>query len=144
MRNKTYVIILFIILMFQSCAALTVPQQDLSRADNLFSSKKYGDALAVYRKILRDYPGSHAAAEAQFSIAYTLICPDNSDMDYEQALVEFDKFIKLYPDDSMAYEADNWRMLLKTLSDARKENVKLNSKIDQLKQLDIRREKMSR
>lgn len=144
MRNKSYVIILFIILIFQSCAALPVPEQELSHADNLFSSKKYNDALTGYRKVLQDYPGSHAAAEAQFSIAYTLICSDNSDMDYEQALEEFDKFIKLYPDDSMVYEANNWRTLLKTLSDARKENLRLNSKIDQLKQLDIRREKMSR
>jgi outer membrane protein assembly factor BamD (BamD/ComL family) len=143
MKRNSFIII-FVILIFQSCATLTGAERELYSADSLFNESKYDEAITGYKKVISDYPNTHAAAEAQFSIGYALVYYDNPGMDYSQALEEFDTFIKLYPYDNLVYEAKNWYSILKTLNDTIKDNVRLNSNIEQLKQLDIRREKMSR
>lgn len=142
--KKSLFAILFIVFTLQACATTTAANHALYDADSLFRAQKYDDAIAAYRKLLKNYPGSHVSADAQFAIAYILIDPDNPDMDYSQAMSEFGEFIRSYPDDPRVQEARNWYMILKTLNDTRKENARLNNSIRQLQQLDIRREKMSR
>ena len=143
MKRVVYVL-LTLALILQSCATMTGANRALYNADSLFTGKKYSQAIYTYKDIIRDYPGSSIAADAKFAIAYILIDSDNPDANYEQALVEFDEFIRSYPYDPRVQEAKNWYAALKAFNDIKKENVRLNKNIQQLKELDIRREKMSR
>lgn len=133
--------LLFMILL-QTCATTMTPREsELSIADNFFKAGEYDQAITAYKKVLQQNPDTDRAADAQFSIAYTLVYYDNPKINYPLALVEFKKFITLYPDDNRAEEAQNWYQVLKALNDAKGENAVLSNKIQQLKQLDIQRER---
>ncbi len=142
---KQYGILVAFIILVQSCAtAMTPIQSPLYHADNLFRARKYEAALAAYRDILGTNRDPAVDADAQFSIAYTLIYYDNPALNYTKAMDEFGKFLLSYPHDSRYDEAQSWFMLLRALSETRRENTILNKKIEQLKQLDIRRERSLR
>ncbi len=123
---------------------LTGPELEYQNAAALVKEKKYQEALAVYRGISTNSPQSPVAADAFFEAAYLLVFYDNPQKDYNQALSGFDEFIKRYPDHAKAEDAQNWRAVLKTILDTRKENERLLKNIEQLKKLDIRHEERRR
>ncbi len=65
---------------------MTPHQTELYNADNLFNARKYDDAITAYKKILQKHPDPVVAADAQFSIAYTLIYYDNPNINYTLAM----------------------------------------------------------
>lgn len=84
--------------------------------------------------MLQENPDSLYASDARFGLAMTpLVAADNPQIDYAQALHEFEAFYTLYPRDWRAPEARNWIAVLKTLN-------KSSRSIEQLQQLDIRQE----
>jgi TolA-binding protein len=119
---------------------LTGPESEYQDALNRVKEKKYQEALSICRKIASDSPQSPVAADAFYETAYLLVFYDNPQKDYNQALSGFDEFLKRYPDHAKAEDARNWRGVLKTILDARKENEHLIKNIEQLKKLDIRHE----
>jgi outer membrane protein assembly factor BamD (BamD/ComL family) len=119
--------------LLSACASLTGPGREVYAANNLVENKKYGEAVSIYRKVLRDHPDALSAADARFALATTLAYYENPQRDYAQALQEFDEFVRLYPDDSRYRKAQNWRHVLRALHDSRKS-------IEDLKKLDIRHE----
>ncbi len=119
---------------------LTGPEQEYQNAAALVKEKRYQEALAVYRGIWTNSPQSPMASDALFQTAYLLVFYDNPQKDYNQALSGFDEFLKRYPDHAKAEDARNWRIVLKTILDARKENERLTKKIEELKKLDIKHE----
>ena len=128
--------LLLTVVAFTGCATLANigRSPDLRAADTLFSERKYGEASAAYRALLRTNSGNSTAAAARYSLAYTLAYYDNPQRDYGQALVEFEEFLRLYPDHRKAQDAKNWRQVLKTVET-------LNKSIEQLKKLDKELEK---
>ncbi len=120
-------------LLLSSCAALTPTGRELREADGQFQDRKYGDAAASYRRVIRENSSSTSTAEARFNLARTLAWHDNPQRDYAAAFLEFDEFLRLYPDHALAPEARNWRLVLKTVDDLKKS-------LDQLKKLDIKHE----
>lgn len=126
-------LVLLTILFFPACAYVTGSGMDMRAANSLVQNKKYPEAVSAYRKIVLDHPDSSAAADAQYGLAMALADYANPQRDYTQALLEFDAFVRLYPDDARFRDAQNWRHVLKTLTD-------LNKSIEQLKRLDIRHE----
>jgi len=126
--------------LLSACITLTGPRRELHTADLLFNEKRYGEAITAYGQVLKDYPNSSCAADARFSLAYTLAFYDNPQRDYSRALHEFDEFIKAYPADERVQEAQNWCHIIKTLSDTKKDNERLNKSIEDLKRLDIKQE----
>ncbi len=142
---KHYGVVLACIVVLQSCAtAITSNQARLYHADNLFKARRYEAAIAAYRNVLKSNPGPSVAADAQFSIASTLVYYDNPALNYTQAMDEFGKFLTLYPHDGRYEEAQSWYMVLKALNETKRENALLYKKIEQLKQLDIQRERSLR
>ncbi len=119
---------------------LTGPELEYQNAAALVKEKKYQEALAEYRKIATDSPESSVAGDSLFEAAYLQIFYDNPEKNYSQALSGFDEFLKRYPDHAKAEDARNWRGVLKTILDTRKENEHLLKNIEQLKNLDIRHE----
>lgn len=109
-------------------------------AQKLIREKRYPEALASLEKTLQEEPGPSQAAEAKYLIAMVYVAGDNPRRDYARALTEFDEFLQLYPGHEKAPEAKSWKVAIKTLLDARKENENLNKKIEGLKQLDVRQE----
>jgi outer membrane protein assembly factor BamD (BamD/ComL family) len=123
---------------------VTGPEADYQKAALSVKEKRYHEAIAAYRKIAADAPQSPVAADALFEAAYLQTFYENAQKDYAQALQGFEDFLKRYPGHLKAAEARNWRVVLKTILDARKENDRLNRSIEELKQLDIRHEERRR
>lgn len=123
---------------------VTVPEADYRKAALFVKEKKYHEAIAAYRKMAADAPQSPVAADALFEAAYLQTFYENPQKDYAQALQGFEDFLKHYPGHAKAAEARNWRVVLKTILDARKENDRLNRSIEELKKLDIRHEERRR
>ncbi len=141
------------------CARITEQQDtEFYRADNFLKEKKYSEAIAAYRSILKEPVTSERAANAQFSLALALAYYDNPGKDYALALQEFNAFLRLYPNNGKESEARQWQSLLKLIADLKKENdllsrssedlkkenERLSKSIEQLKQLDIQHEERRR
>ncbi len=150
---RRYSMLVVIFIFMASCSTLLVPhgstylepaKADLVRANKLFQEDKYDDAILAYRRALKNKPDEETAANAQYGIAYTLVYCDNPDRAYTVARVEFKKFITLYPKDPRYQEARSWYLALKAFCDTKQEKENLNKDIEQLKQLDIRREEMKK
>jgi outer membrane protein assembly factor BamD (BamD/ComL family) len=124
--------------------SVTGPEADFRKADSLEKEKKYPDAIAAYRKIIKDYPQSPVAADALFSIAHLQAFYDNPQRDYAQALVDYEDFEKRYPNHEQIQEAKNWETVLKLILDTKKENNRLRKSIEQLENIDIRHEENRR
>ncbi len=141
-------IVLIALVVFPGCIPpSSPPARELTELDveyqnaaALVKEKKYQEAIVAYRKIVAESPQSQEAADALFETAYLYVFSDNPQKDYGQALAGFDEFLKRYPDHAKARDARNWRVVLKTILDARKENEHLIKNIEELKKLDIRHE----
>lgn len=140
MNIRTLLIALVSVFSLSACAYLSAPCREARQADGLAQDKRYSEAAAAYRKVLRESPDSRAAADARFGLAVLLAYHDNPQRDYGQSLHEFEEFLRLSPEDKRAPEAQNWRQVLKALLEARKENERLNKNIEELKKLDIKHE----
>ncbi len=123
---------------------LTESESEYQDALNKVKEKKYQEALELCRKIVSDSPQSPVAPDALFEAAYLQVMYDNPEKDYGQALSGFDEFLKRYPDHAKVEDARNWRGVLKTILDAKKENERLLQNIEKLKKLDIRHEERRR
>jgi TolA-binding protein len=131
-----------------SCAPVqpTIPDAhhvangEFANAAAFVAEKRYQDAAEVYRKIAAEAQQSQLAGDAEFELAHLLICTDNPRKDYSLALSGFEDFLKHWPLHPKAADAENWRTVLRTLLDTKKENEHLNKSIEQLKKLDIRHE----
>jgi outer membrane protein assembly factor BamD (BamD/ComL family) len=121
---------------------LSVKVVELQNAENLFSQRKYSDAVNAYRKIVTASPAPTraVAANAQYGIAFTLAYYDNPQRNYAQAIQELDEFLRMYTTDSRVPEAQNLRFILQSCIDFKKDNEHLKKSIEQLKNLDIRHE----
>ncbi len=141
--------LLLVLAVTAGCATLDAGQKPslpspgrtpVEEAQKLIRDRQYADAVAALETYLDDDPVPTHGAEARYLIAMVYVAADNPRRDYARALSGFDEFLRLYPDHEKAPEAKSWKVALKTILDTRKENEKLNKKIEGLKQLDMRQE----
>ncbi len=124
--------------LISGCSALQVDQKALlDKGSALAEEKKFGEALQVYRTVVKIDPKSSVAEEAQYQIGYTLVNSANSGRDYDAALREFNRFLEQYPRSEHTPEVSSWVLLL---SDYRR----LLQHIQDLNELDIELEKKRR
>jgi len=117
------------------CARIVGGQDtEFYRADSYLKEKKYSEAVTAYRQIAKDTDNPERAANAQFALASTLACYDNSQKDYALSLQEFDEYLARFPDSDKAEEAQQWRSLLRMIVELKKENENLAKNIEQYKQ----------
>ena len=117
------------------CARIIGGQDtEMYRAETLLRERDYPEAIDAYRQIVKDTADPERAAHAQFALASALAYYDNSLKDYTAAYLEFDQFLKMYPDNEKANEARQWRSLLRTIVELERENENLNKSIEQYKQ----------
>lgn len=141
------ILVLIAIIALGGCASFKVtsaPDEDFQAAAAAVKDKRYQEAVTMFKNILVQSPQSDVAADAQFQIAYVQTLYDNPQKDYAKALQSFDEFIERYPGHAKLLDAENWRFILKTMLDLKKENDRLNRSIEQLKKLDIRHEEKRR
>ena len=142
------VLVLIVVVLLSGCAttppAATGTEAGYQSAAIFAKENKYPEAIAAYRKIADESPHSPLAADALFEAAHLQAFYDNPQKDYAQALAGFDEFLKRFPKHVKAREAKNWRVILKTIVDTKKENERLRQSIEQLNKLDIRHEERRR
>jgi outer membrane protein assembly factor BamD (BamD/ComL family) len=127
------------------------PEGEFQTAAVLMKEKKYGEAIALYRKISAESPGTQVAANAQYHIGLAYAFHDNTEKNCATAIQEFENFLRLNPSDSSAVEAQNWIATLKINLELKKQNEalkkeseQLRKSIEELKRLDIRHEERRR
>lgn len=146
-------IIVAAICCISGCAAITAnfstkgPDKEFQTAAALMKETKYSEAIALYRKIIAESPGTPLAANAQYHIGLAYAFHDNTEKNCATAIQEFEKFLRLNPSDSSAVEAQNWIATLKINLELKKQNESLKKEseqlrknIEELKRLDIRHE----
>ncbi len=80
--------------------------------------RQFDRAFEIFDKIEKNYPESKAAAAAMFMKAFTL---DNDLKKYEEARAAYEAFLKKYPNDDFA---DDAQFLLKNLGKSPEEIIK--------------------
>lgn len=145
MRLEVITVSMFVWL--SGCAPVAAPlhvipagEMRLHRVELSLKDKKYPNALAELKLIRSEYPGSPEAAYAHFETALIHAMPDNPELNFGEAIIEFESFRKLFPDDKRSRDAEAWISALTANMELKKENDKLNKNIEQLKRLDIRHE----
>lgn len=127
-----------------SCWSCAVPcrphDESFSSGLKLVREKKYQDAISSYDKLAKDSAGTGRGAAALFAAAELRAWYDNPGRDYAAAVQKFDEFLKQYPEHEKSREAQNWRHIIRTVLELRKENEHLTQNIEQLKRVDIRHE----
>jgi len=136
---------LFLVLLLTCCLSACAKYMadhdvDFVNANRFFNEKKYSEAIAAYDKIAKDSPRSELGARALYDAAFTHAFYDNPYKDYTLALQKFDEFLHIYPNNEKARDAQNWRHILSTVLEFKKENEHLTRSIEQLKKIDIRHE----
>ncbi len=137
------VIILLAVIWLSGCATTSVvngPERQFQDAAVSVKEKRYKEAVAAYKKIMADSPDSPLAADALFQLALVYAHHDNPQRDYVQATRAFAEFVKRYPDNARAEEAQTWVSVLKAYQELKKKNESLGKSIEELKRLDIRHE----
>jgi outer membrane protein assembly factor BamD (BamD/ComL family) len=137
------IIVLLGVLWFSGCTAMSVvtgPDKQFQDAAVSVKEKRYKEAAAAYKKITSESPDSELAADALFELALVTVHQDNPQRDYAQATRTFAEFVKRYPDNRRADEAQTWISVLKTVQELKKQNEHLNESIEEIKQLDIMHE----
>ena len=139
---RRFCILLLLSTCYLSACARTMTGRDVEfeNADKFIKEKRYTEAVATYSKIAKESPASARGANALFASASARASYDNPQKDYALALQQFDEFLRLYPNNEKARDAQNWRYVLRLLLELRKENEHLTTSIEQLKELDIRHE----
>ena len=143
--RRLFFLVLLLTCCFSACAMYKADHDvDLENADKFFREQKYSEAIAAYDKIAKDSPRSERGARALYGAALTHAYYDNSHTDYVLALQRFDEFVRAYPNNERATDAQNWRSILKMMLELKKENEHLTKSIEQLKRIDIRHEERRR
>lgn len=140
MRSFSIILLLSTCCLSACAQTLLKPDIEFENADRFIKEKRYSEAIATYGKIAKESRTSERGANALFASASARAFYDNPQKDYVLALREFDEFLRLYPKNEKARDARNWRYFLEMLLELRKENERLSSNIEQLKELDIRHE----
>jgi outer membrane protein assembly factor BamD (BamD/ComL family) len=128
------------------CATFSAQKGDgaasakVAAAQKLMRESNYAQAIAEFRKVIREHPNTEWAGTAKYGIAMAWVSANNPQKDYAVAVAEFDEFLAQYPQDERVPEARSWRQALRVLLDTKKDNDRLNKNIEQLKQLDVRQE----
>jgi len=139
--RRFFFVVLLLICCFSACARYNADRDiDLESADRFFREKKYSEAVAAYDRIAKDSPRSERGARALYGAALTHAYYNNPHVDYVLALQRFDEFVRVYPNNERAIDAQNWRSILKMMLELKKENEHLVKSIEELKRIDIRHE----
>jgi len=111
----------------------------LEKARAFFQEGKYSEAIGQYRKLLKGQD-RNIAERSQYQIAYTLAFYKNPKRDFQEALNEFQLFIRRFPASRLKEDAANWTALLSQYLAKRSENEKLRDDIKKLVDIDIEAE----
>jgi outer membrane protein assembly factor BamD (BamD/ComL family) len=138
-------LILFVVLAggLASCARMQpqpIQDVDIRLAESLVQEKKFKEAAELYENVATRSLGTALGAEALFSAARVRCQYDNPQKEYQHALQNLDEFLKTYPDNELAGDAQDRRSLIRTILELKKENERLSNSIEELKRVDIRHE----
>ena len=111
----------------------------MGKAKSLFQEGKYSEAIRQYRILLKN-KDRNVAEMSQYQIAYTLAFYKNPKRNFQEALNEFQLFVRRFPSSRLKEDAANWVALLNQYLAKKSENEKLRDDIKKLVDIDIEAE----
>ncbi len=107
MRKSIYfILILTASILMTSCGPSMNADEMFASANQLQKEGKYQEAVSVYNKLIKKYPQSKFAPQAQFMIGFIYA---NEVQDLDLAAKAYEKFLLVYPDHDMAKDA-KWEL----------------------------------
>ena len=116
------------------------PAALLAKADELARQRSPQAARTLYRKVLRTYRGTPAAAEALHGLGHLYVDPESPLHDWATANVAFGLLATEYPESRHVAEARAWRAALGELLRNQADAKRLRADLQRLKELDMEEE----
>jgi TolA-binding protein len=136
----TRVTALMLLLLAGACSPVTrqaIPQDPaallVARASELAARGQREEALALYHRVVRDYPGDPAAAAALHGLGRLLV----EARSYRAAYAAYSSLATDHPRSRWASEAWLWRTVLGDLLTSQGETARLKTQIDRLRRTDL-------
>jgi hypothetical protein len=127
-------------------APVPVPQEAtalLAQADDLARTHaSHAKARALYRRVLREYPGTPAAADALHALGWLYADPESPFHDWETANVAFGLLLTRHPGSRWTAEARAWHAALTELLRSQADARRLRDGLQRLKELDVEQEQV--
>jgi hypothetical protein len=130
-------------------ACSTVPREPgpsvatglVARADELAANGQSSAAFALYERVLREYAGDPASADALHGLGRMQADPASGLRNYRAAHATFTRLLAEYPQSRWGAEARAWRAVLADLLAREDETVRLKSQIEHLRRTDLELER---
>ena len=116
------------------------PTRLVVQADELARSRDARAARTLYRRVIRENPGTPAAENALYGLGLLYVDPDGRLRDYGAAQNAFGRLLAQYPESVHAFEARAWLAALGELTHAQGDARRFRTDLDRLKELDIEQE----
>jgi TolA-binding protein len=116
------------------------PTRLVAEADELARNHDARAARKLYRRVVRENPGSPAAENALYGLGLLYVDPDGRLRDYAAAQNAFARLLAQYPESVHAVEARAWLAALGELARAQGDARRFRADLDRLKELDIEQE----
>jgi TolA-binding protein len=116
------------------------PTRLVAQADELARDHDARAARTIYRRVIRENPGTPAAENALYGLGLLYVDPDGRLRDYIAAQNAFGRLLAQYPESVHAFEARAWLAALGEITRAQGDARRLQTDLDRLKELDIEQE----
>lgn len=103
-------------------------EQLLANAMNQMMKGQYDAALAENLTVLEKFPPS-LSDQAHFQIGQIFAHPKNPKQDYQKSLRSFNQIVKKFPQSRLRDQAQIWVLVIRNISDKKRDIGKLNKKI---------------
>jgi outer membrane protein assembly factor BamD (BamD/ComL family) len=113
----------------------------VARADDLAHARSPREARTLYQKVIRQHPGTPAAADALYGLAQLLVQPESPLRDYSAAHATLGRLLAEYPESPHASEARAWHAALGELLRSQADARQVREDLERLKQLDMEQER---
>jgi hypothetical protein len=120
------------------------PARLVERADHLAHDGRPVAARDLYERVVREYPGDPARAEALWGLGQLQCDPASPFRDYRAGYTTFGRLLAEHPRSTFEADARRWRATLSELLAREEEMARMRSQLQRLKRIEVELERSPR
>lgn len=120
------------------------PARLVEHADQLAHDGRPVAARDLYERVVREYPGDPARAEALYGLGQLQCDPASPFRDYRAGYTTFGRLLAEHPRSSFEADARRWRATLSELFARDEEMARMRSQLQRLKRIEVELERSPR